>query len=330
MALIYEIIDTQRLRQKAPSNWKRIVNISLQNSTPGELIEKFIKSDAYIYSNKKNLTCKIIEKIFENFELQRTLNNRKNFWIQNRIDRYGKDCFMQKKEIENTDTDSPAIIEINKEIKKVEEQNEKISQENTEIGMKRGVESTIGIETINNIDNDTDNNIIEEIKQEEIKEDIKEETTNVVEDKENIQIESTDQSQVDEQMVEIPTVDSQSDTKVEEIITDNEIISNSENQIINNTDEKYIKEHTEEQVIEETSELKDIEMTSYDIEDDFEDDANKYIFKGIEYSSLETLCEEINKTTEIDINTLNHIINEKPSKAEKKKYNEIIKNVVMK
>ena len=30
MALIYEIIDTQRLRQKAPSNWKRIVNISFQ------------------------------------------------------------------------------------------------------------------------------------------------------------------------------------------------------------------------------------------------------------------------------------------------------------
>ena len=114
MALIYEIIDTRG--KVAPADWKRLIKFSIRNLDNITLIKNFLSSNNYYYSYPDNIKCKIIEKILDDSNLQDTLNRRKNFWINTRIDRFGKDCFLQRrkdsaKESNNEETISEKIIE---------------------------------------------------------------------------------------------------------------------------------------------------------------------------------------------------------------------------
>lgn len=97
MALIYEIIDTQG--KIVPSDWKRLINFSLRNLDSISLIKNFLSNDNYIYSHPDNIKSKIIEKILDDSNLQDTINKRKQFWINTRIERFGKDCFMTRKNL---------------------------------------------------------------------------------------------------------------------------------------------------------------------------------------------------------------------------------------
>lgn len=114
MALIYEIIDTRG--KVAPADWKRLIKFSIRSLDNITLIKNFLSSNNYYYSHPDNIKCKIIEKILDDSNLQDTLNRRKNFWINTRIDRFGKDCFLQRrkdstKESNNEETISEKIIE---------------------------------------------------------------------------------------------------------------------------------------------------------------------------------------------------------------------------
>ena len=104
MALIYEIIDTRG--KIAPADYKRLINFSIRNLDTVALTQNFLSNDNYIYSHPNNIKSKIIEKILDDSNLQDTLNKRKQFWINTRIDRFGKDCFMIRKDVNNIETDS--------------------------------------------------------------------------------------------------------------------------------------------------------------------------------------------------------------------------------
>ena len=130
MALIYEIIDTQG--KVIPSDWKRLINFSLRNLDSISIIKNFLSSDNYIYSHPDNIKSKIIEKILDDSNLQNTLNTRKEFWIKTRIERFGKDCFMKRKEIIDNQIENTKVEKIDK-IDKIDKINSVDIKENNEI-----------------------------------------------------------------------------------------------------------------------------------------------------------------------------------------------------
>lgn len=130
MALIYEIIDTQG--KVVPNEWKRLINFSIRNLDSVSLIKNFLSSDNYIYSNSDNLKSKIIEKILDDSNLLDTLSRRKQFWINTRIDRFGKDCFLQKKDSSLLNNPTPNNTSPNMPLFSIKETKKDSSTDNSE------------------------------------------------------------------------------------------------------------------------------------------------------------------------------------------------------
>ena len=196
MALIYEIIDTKN--EKSPAQWKRLIAYNIQNNDTSKLLDNFVKSNVYEYSNPSNLKCKIIEKVMETVDIQQTLRNRKNLWIQTRIDRYGKDCFLIKRGTTNINPDIPAIIEIKEEPKKeiieppkveIKEIDQTIEPEeileNEETIVDENTEEIIE-ENTSDITTETEEPIINENKEDD--EEIEEDTEELNENDSNIDV----------------------------------------------------------------------------------------------------------------------------------------------
>lgn len=171
MALIYEIIDTQG--KIVPDDWKRLINFSLRNLDSISLIKNFLSSDNYIYSHPDNIKSKIIEKILDDSNLQETINNRKQFWINTRIDRFGKNCFIERKDSIAINNESNIIS--NPSINNSDIQKESIETQNPKIEDNNPIENNNDISEIipsSSIDSSTTNpqfkDTNEELSQEEI------------------------------------------------------------------------------------------------------------------------------------------------------------------
>ena len=90
MKCIYEILDTN-YAEKA-RDYKRLINLSLTDDTD-VILKKFLESNAFKYSNKDNIKIKIIERLQEYID-DNSIIIRKKFWIDNRINKFGTNCFM--------------------------------------------------------------------------------------------------------------------------------------------------------------------------------------------------------------------------------------------